>query len=180
MKRAAFLDRDGVINVDTGYVGQVDRFRLIPGAAAGLKLLADAGYLLVVVTNQSGIARGYYTQADFAAVTRHMLAELAAQGVTIAHVACCPHRPDGDCLCRKPRPGMILDSAARLNIDVSRSVLIGDKPSDIAAGDNAGVGHCYLVGAPPSGRHADRTFPDLLACARAITGGGASPAHRTF
>lgn len=172
-RRAAFLDRDGVINVDHGYVGQVERFELAPGAAAGLRLLCDNGYLLVVVTNQSGIGRGYYGLADFAAVTRHMEGELAAAGVHIAHVAFCPHLPDAGCSCRKPRPGMILDSAARLGIDPALSVMIGDSSSDIAAGRAAGVGRCYLVGAhPPAAMNADGMFPDLLACARAIAGGG--------
>lgn len=179
-RAAAFLDRDGVINIDDGYVGQVDRFRLIPGAAQGLGRLAEAGYLLVVVTNQSGIARGYYSMEDFAAVTRHMIADLAALGVEVAHVAFCPHPPDGDCACRKPRPGMILESAAALDIDLARSIIIGDKPSDITAGRRAGVGRCYRIAQENSGQDADAaadaTFPDLLACARAIA---AEPPCRT-
>jgi D-glycero-D-manno-heptose 1,7-bisphosphate phosphatase len=169
--RAAFLDRDGVINIDRGYVGQVERFALVPGAAEGMRLLAGAGYLLAVVTNQSGIGRGYYTEADFQAVTRHMLAELARAGVDVARVAHCPHLPDAGCSCRKPRPGMILDSAAALRVDPAASLLIGDSASDVAAGRAAGVGRCYLVGGdgPTGGAGADGWFPDLLACARAVT-----------
>jgi D-glycero-D-manno-heptose 1,7-bisphosphate phosphatase len=177
-RRAAFLDRDGVINIDNGYVGQVERFRLIPGAAQGLKQLAEAGYLLVVVTNQSGIARGYYSAEDFSVVTRHMTARLAAMGVEIAHVAFCPHPPDGDCACRKPRPGMILESAATLGIDLARSIMIGDKPSDIAAGRRAGVGRCYRI-AESDDAEADATFPDLLTCACAITSGWRDDAVQT-
>jgi D-glycero-D-manno-heptose 1,7-bisphosphate phosphatase len=166
-RRAAFLDRDGVLNEDTGYVGRVSDFRLLPGVPEALRLLGDAGWLLVVVTNQSGIGRGYYTEADFQAVTAHLRALLAADGVTLAHVAHCPHAPDGGpCRCRKPAPGMILDSAAALGVDLSASVMIGDKPSDVAAGRAAGVARCFLVGGGPG--EADGHFTDLLACARAL------------
>jgi D-glycero-D-manno-heptose 1,7-bisphosphate phosphatase len=170
-RRAAFLDRDGVINVDRGYVGQVDRFELAPGAAEGMRVLAGAGYLLAVVTNQSGIGRGYYGVADFEAVTRHMRAELRARGVEVALVCHCPHLPGDGCPCRKPRPGMILDAAARLDVDLGASVMIGDSPSDIAAGRAAGVGRCYLIGPGPAPPGADGGFPDLGACARAVTAG---------
>ena len=166
-RRAVFLDRDGVINVDHGYVGQIDRFTFAPGAVEGLRLLANAGYLLMVVTNQSGIGRGDYDLDDFDAVTRHMTHELAADGIMLTDVAFCPHLPDADCPCRKPRPGMILDGAARFDIDLPSSVMIGDNPSDIAAGRAAGVGRCYLVGTKSSAL-ADAVFPDLLACSRAI------------
>lgn len=167
-RRAAFLDRDGVINIDHGYVGQVDRFELAPGASAGLRLLLGAGFVLAVVTNQSGIGRRYYDVADFAAVTDHMRRLLRAEGVEVAHIAFCPHLPGDDCACRKPRPGMILDSAAVLGVDLASSILIGDSLSDIGAGRAAGVGRCYLIGPAPAAT-ADATFPDLLACARAIT-----------
>lgn len=166
-RRAAFLDRDGVINVDHGYVGQIERFQLLPGAAEGMRLLSEADYLLVVVTNQSGIGRGYYGEAEFQAVTRHMRSELAKHGVMIARISHCPHLPADDCTCRKPQPGMIRDSAAALEVDLGASVLIGDNPSDVAAGRASGVGRCFIVGG--TDKAADGVFPDLLACARAIT-----------
>lgn len=175
--RAAFIDRDGVINEDRGYVGQPEDFAFLPGAIEGLRHLAAAGFELVIVTNQSGIARGYYGEEDFRRVTAYMLGRLSEAGVRVARVAHCPHLPadqqsaaTGYCTCRKPRPGMILDAARALALDLSRSILIGDKPSDIEAGRAAGVGACYLAGPAidPDGP-ADGHFADLLACARAIT-----------
>jgi len=153
LRPAAFIDRDGVLNVDHGYVGRIEQFEWLPGAKAALAQLQAAGYLLVVVTNQSGIARGYYTQSDFDALTAHMRQDLAADGITLAAVQFCPHLPDAqvaayrvDCDCRKPRPGMILQAAQALGIDLAASCLFGDKPSDITAGRAAGVGRCWLVG----------------------------------
>lgn len=165
---AAFLDRDGVINVDTGYVGHVEDFRFIDGAKPALARLAAAGYLLVVVTNQSGIARGYYSEADFEAVTAHMRAELSAAGAPIACVLHCPHLPedqqpaDRPCDCRKPKPGMILAATAALNLDLDRSVMIGDKLSDMRAGRAANVGRCFLI-------DDDATMPSPLADASFAT-----------
>lgn len=153
LRPAAFVDRDGVLNVDHGYVGRIEHFQWLPGAKAALARLQAAGYLLVVVTNQSGIARGYYTQADFDALTAHMREDLARDGITLAAVQFCPHLPDAqvaayriDCDCRKPRPGMILQAAQALGIDLAASCLFGDKSSDIVAGRSAGVGQCWLVG----------------------------------
>lgn len=164
-RRAAFLDRDGVINVDHGYVGQVERFELVPGAVDGMRMLANAGYLLVVITNQSGIGRGYYSIDDFETVTRHMRDELLNAGVELAAVYFCPHRSDAACRCRKPRPGMILDAASRLGIDPASSIMIGDSETDIAAGRAASVGRCFQVGPGPLTAGADALFPDLKTCA---------------
>lgn len=154
--RAAFLDRDGVLNVDHGYVSRAEDFEWLPGALSAMARLQQAGYQLVVVTNQSGIARGYYTEADFDALTGHMRAELRAQGITLAGVYSCPHHPEAtleayrqDCDCRKPRPGMILRAARALGLDLASSCLFGDKPSDIVAGRAAGVGHCCLIDPNP-------------------------------
>lgn len=177
-RRAAFLDRDGVINLDSGYVGHPADFVFAPGAKAALARLHGAGYLLVVVTNQSGIARGFYTEADFAAVTAYMCAELAAANAPVARIEHCPHLPTdlqpmgAGCACRKPMPGMILSAAASLGVDVSQSCLIGDKADDIAAGRAAGVGRCFLVGAgAKEGRSdADATFSDLARCVDELLG----------
>lgn len=166
--KIAFLDRDGVINEDKGYVGRPEDFMLLPDAAAGLAALAEQGYSLAIVTNQSGIGRGYFSAADYQRVTRRMVELLAEAGVTIAHVAHCPHRPEEACACRKPRPGMILETARLLAADLAQSILIGDKPGDIEAGRAAGVGRCFLIGPGGDAAGSDGVFPDLLACARTL------------
>ena len=159
LRRAVFLDRDGVVNVDHGYVGRWEDFAFAPGAVDAMRRLHDAGWLLVVVTNQSGIARGYYTQADYEALTARMRAELAAAGAPLAGVYHCPHHPAGtvagyarDCDCRKPAPGMILRAARELGIDLAASVLVGDKDSDLAAAHAAGVGRALRVAGERGGR----------------------------
>lgn len=173
--RAAFIDRDGVINADHGYVHRVDRFELLPGVPAALRRLKAAGFLLIVVTNQSGIARGLFTEADYATLTQHLHEVLAAEGVVLDAVYHCPHLPDASvaayrrqCDCRKPNPGMILRGIAEFGIDPARSMLIGDKTSDIEAGRAAGVGCCCLVAAENSGSSgADLVAPDLASCVEA-------------
>lgn len=152
MHTAAFIDRDGVINEERGYVHKVGDFSFLPGAIEGLRRLQDEGYILVIVTNQAGIARGYYSEEDFHTLTSYMLSELKNHGVHITATYYCPHHPNAglghykqQCDCRKPRPGMILCATAEHNIDLSKSVLIGDKLSDIEAGRLAGVGTLVLV-----------------------------------
>lgn len=149
---AAFLDRDGVINVDKHYLHKIQDFEFLPSAVQAMHRLQAAGYCLVVVTNQSGIARGIYSEAEYEAVTAHMLADLAKSGVEPAAVLHCPHLPDAKvaafrvaCNCRKPAPGLLLQAKVLLDIDVGLSVLFGDKISDIAAGRAAGVKRCFLV-----------------------------------
>ena len=149
---AAFLDRDGVINVDSGYVGRWEDFEYLPDAVEGLKQLQNAGFKLFVVTNQSGIARGYYTEDDFLALTKAMTADLSAKGVTLAAVYYCPYLEDADLepyrvasYLRKPEPGMLLKAAQDHDIDVSRSIMVGDKVSDMVAAERAGVPGRYHV-----------------------------------
>ena len=145
--KAAFLDRDGVINIDHAYVNRVEDFEFKDGIFELFETLQDMGFVLFVVTNQSGIARGYYSLEDFLNLSEYMLSELEKRGVKIKEIAYCPHHPDitGECECRKPKPGMILDLASRYGIDLKSSILIGDKQSDIDAGKNAGLGKTYLV-----------------------------------
>lgn len=152
MRRAAFLDRDGVINVDHAYVRRWEDFEFVPGALDAAARLAVAGWTLVVVTNQSGIARGYYTEDEFQALTARMVARFQEQGAPIAAVYHCPHHPSGkiaalaiDCECRKPAPGMLLRATRELGLSPDASIMIGDKPSDIGAARAAGVGRAYLV-----------------------------------
>jgi D-glycero-D-manno-heptose 1,7-bisphosphate phosphatase len=151
-KAAIFLDRDGVINQDTGYVSHSDDFVFINGVIDALKQLKDKGYLLVVVTNQSGIARGLFTEDDFMRLTEWMDWSLADRGVDLDGIYFCPHHPtEGSgpdtmvCDCRKPAPGMFLDAARELNIDMTASYMVGDKVSDLKAAEAAGVGHRILV-----------------------------------
>ena len=176
---AAFLDRDGVLNEDLGYVHRIEDFRLLPGVVEALQLLARE-HALVVVTNQSGIARGYYTEADHARLSEHLRALLHAQGVELAGIYHCPHHPEAtlaqwrlDCDCRKPAPGLILRAAAELGLDLRASLLAGDRDSDLRAGRAAGVGRCFLIAAPGSAgaaaaAGADGVYPSLLDCARAV------------
>ena len=153
MTVAAFLDRDGVINFDHGYVSCWDQFEFIPGVPEALHGLAQAGYQLVIVSNQSGIGRGFYTEADLRKLNRQINDYLkTAFDIQMAGFYHCPHHPteaQGEflvqCECRKPAPGMILQASLDLGIDVSASLLVGDKDSDIQAGRRAGVGRLFRV-----------------------------------
>ena len=139
-QKALFLDRDGVINEDAGYVYRREDFVFKDGIFEALREFAQAGYALVVVTNQSGIGRGYYTQKHFDELCGFMLDELAKEGGKIEKIYFCPHAPEALCSCRKPKPGMLIKAANELNIDLARSIMIGDKDSDVQAGQSAGVG----------------------------------------
>lgn len=151
-KPAVFIDRDGVINVDHGYVSKVDEFEYIDGVFEATKLFKELGYLLVLVTNQSGIARGYYSEKEFLTLTEWMDWNFVDQGVEFDGVYYCPHHPEGSvekyaqvCDCRKPAPGMFISAQEELDIDMSRSVMIGDKADDMKAAISAGVKTKILV-----------------------------------
>lgn len=144
--KAVFLDRDGTINIDKVYLYKPEEFEFIDGAVEGLKILYDLGYILIVVTNQSGIARGYYTEEECEKLNNFMNDELKKYGVEIKKSYYCPHHPEKgigkykkDCFCRKPNPGMILEGIEEFNIDVENSYIVGDKLSDAEAGMKAGV-----------------------------------------
>ncbi|SIO00354.1 D-glycero-beta-D-manno-heptose 1,7-bisphosphate 7-phosphatase [Salinivibrio sp. ES.052] len=149
---AVFIDRDGVVNVDHGYVSSTDSFEYIEGVFEACLALKEQGYLLVLVTNQAGIARGYFTEQDFLRLTEWMDWNFADKGVDFDGIYYCPHHAtEGvgeyrvDCECRKPKPGMFLDAAKELNIDLSRSVMVGDKTDDMTAADAAGIATRFLV-----------------------------------
>jgi len=179
---AAFIDRDGVINAELHYVHRIEDFHVLPGVYDGLRALARAGFALVVVTNQAGIAKGLYDQAAFERLTDHMRAQMAAEGITLEAVYHCPHHPAGsvaaytvECDCRKPAPGMLLQAAREHGLDLARSVMIGDKPSDTQAGRAAGVALTVLVESghvlpDDAASHADHRCADLRQAAAWIAG----------
>lgn len=137
-RRAVFLDRDGTLMVDVGYPRDPAQVRLLPGVAEGLAACREAGYLLAIISNQSGVGRGYFGPEAVAAVHRQLLALLADRGVTIDDAQYCLHAPEDRCDCRKPSPRMIQRSARRLGADLQQSFMVGDKPSDVEAGRRAG------------------------------------------
>ncbi len=152
-KRAAFLDRDGVINIDHAYVHTIDKFDWIDGVLQAAATLYQDGWLLVIVTNQSGIGRGYYTEADFQTLNDWMSQQFAQHGAPLAGLYFCPHHPEKalpayreNCDCRKPAPGMLLTAARELNLDLSASIIFGDKRSDMQAGLRAGCAERVLLG----------------------------------
>lgn len=153
LRRAAFLDRDGVINVDRGYVFRREDFQFVAGVLEGARRLHELGFLLVVTTNQSGIGRGLYAEEDFHALTTWMRAEFSAAGAPLAGVYFCPHHPTealGEyrrtCQCRKPAPGMLLAAAQELGIGLRSSAMFGDRVSDLEAACAAGVPIRVLLG----------------------------------
>ncbi|MEP0357630.1 MAG: D-glycero-beta-D-manno-heptose 1,7-bisphosphate 7-phosphatase [Paraglaciecola sp.] len=150
--KAFFLDRDGVINIDHGYVYKIEDFEFIPGVFEACKIISQAGFKIVVVTNQAGIGRGYYTEQQFNELTSWMVEQFEQQGVAISEVRFCPHHAESgigrykqECFHRKPNPGMLLTAAKNLNICLEQSVLVGDKYSDMFAGANAGVEALFYV-----------------------------------
>ena len=153
MQAAAFLDRDGVINFDHGYVYRQSEFVFIPGVFDAARRLCQLGYAIVAVTNQSGIGRGIYSAEDFLALDDWMRQRFREEGAEIVATYYCPHHPSEAtgryllaCNCRKPRPGMLLQAAADHGLALERSLLVGDKPSDLQAALAAGIPLRLLVG----------------------------------
>lgn len=176
LSRAVFLDRDGTLNYDAGYTHRIAEWRWLPGALEALRLLHDAGWLLIVASNQSGIGRGYYTLAQLKELEAWLDAQVAAAGAPITAWRYCPHLPDAGCACRKPMPGMILSAAKDLHIDLGASWMLGDKASDVAAGLAAGcqagliAQGCNSEAMLVSERFAGAPiWPSLLAAAQAIS-----------
>lgn len=170
LRPAFFLDRDGVV-IKVRYLEGLDpadavvpRFvtisqvMILPGVAAALRSIHEHGFLAVVVTNQGYVGRGVVTQAELDAVHEHINAELAGEGAHIDRFYVCPHPAAAECDCRKPKPGLFLRAARELGIDLGRSVMVGDRLSDIAAGRNAGCRQSYLV---REGGWGERTLAEL-------------------
>ena len=163
MKKALFLDRDGIINVDHGYVSEIKDFEFVEGIFDLVKRFTDAGYLIFVVTNQSGIGRGYYSEEDFTALTDWMIDEFKKQELKIEKVYYCPHSPEDKCHCRKPQTGMIEQALADYPVDLADSYMIGDKQSDINLAHNAGIGQSVYIG-DKNITNATYSFNSILEC----------------
>ncbi|MDE1900517.1 MAG: HAD family hydrolase [Alphaproteobacteria bacterium] len=171
--RALLLDRDGVINIDCGYVGDVARFEFMPGLFPFLRAVRDRGFRLAVLTNQSGVARGLYGAADHAAVTAHMLTALKREGIDIDLNLACFEHPEGtvapyarESFWRKPHPGMVLEAVRRLDLDASRSAFLGDNLRDMQAAQGGGIGACLWLTqkkpVPPPGVRVVTGFDEAL------------------
>lgn len=180
MKRAVFLDRDGTINVEKEYLYRIEEFEFISGTPEAIRLLNEAGFFVVVVSNQSGVARGYYTEEDVDILHRFIAAELKKSGARVDAWSFCPHHPQGrgsyslECRCRKPLPGMLIEAAQRHDIDLEASVMIGDKLVDIEAGKAAGcrtilVRTGYGAEVEPRIPIDTEVYDDLLAAVKALT-----------
>ena len=146
MRKAVFLDRDGVLNKDPPhYAHRLDQLELIPRSGTAVKILNEHGYLVIIISNQSGVARGYYTEKEVSVFNNALLMKIREFGGEVDAIYYCPHHPDSniekykiECYCRKPNPGMLLNAAKEHDIDLGKSYVIGDKWSDIEAGKNAG------------------------------------------
>jgi len=140
-----FLDRDGTLVRDTGYTHRIADYRLLDGVKAGLHRLVSLGYALAIVTNQSGIGRGYYSALDYQRFQRHLEQDLLRDGIAIEASFHCPHLPDAGCACRKPEPGLLERARRELGADLARSFVIGDAASDLALARTAGLRGAVLV-----------------------------------
>jgi D-glycero-D-manno-heptose 1,7-bisphosphate phosphatase len=173
-RRALFLDRDGVVIEDVGYPSDPAGVRLIDGALDGMSRIAEAGWRLVLVSNQSGVGRGLVTPDQAASVHRRLIQELEAGGVQLAGIYYCFHAPGDGCRCRKPSPGLVLEAARDLQLDLERSVMVGDKESDLEAGRRAG---CRVVAFGPArsgvvSAEGDLSAPDWHALVDVLDAGG--------
>jgi histidinol-phosphate phosphatase family protein len=174
-RAAVFLDRDGTIIADAGYISDPEDVVLLDGVCEGLQELRQAGYALVIVSNQSGVARQLITPRELCAVHERVLAELVSRGVGIDGAYYCPHCPDDSCDCRKPLPGLLLRAAADLEIDLRRSFCVGDSRRDVEAGRSAGC-TTILLGADDAGASeagvADAVLGDWRSVSKFIIGEG--------
>jgi len=188
MSRAVFLDRDGTLVEEVPYLHEPERVVLLPGVGTALRALAGAGFALVVVTNQAGVAHGFHDEAAVEATHRRLAVLLDAEGVRLDGVWYCPHHPDGvasayarACQGRKPAPGMLLAAADTLGLDLARSWLVGNHPGDVAAGRAAGVAPLFVTTGDGAARHAPpavRVLDDLPAAAAVVLDGHTPAAQR--
>jgi len=144
-KKTIFLDRDGVINIDKHYLYKIEDFEFTNKLLETCKYFQSLGYQLIVITNQSGIGRGYFSKNDFEKLTSWMINEFNKNHINIVDVFYCPHTPDDNCECRKPKPGMIKQACEKYSIDLENSWMIGDKISDMEVAYNAGISNRILI-----------------------------------
>ena len=143
--KVIFLDRDGVINKEIGYLHKIKDFSFINGVFKACNYFQSVGYNLIIITNQSGIARGYYKEEDFYRLNKWMLEQFTNHGIKILDIFFCPHHPNAECNCRKPKPGMLLEANKKYSIDMKKSWMIGDKEVDVSAANSAGITNTILV-----------------------------------
>jgi len=182
-RKAVFLDRDGTLNKNTHYLIDFGDFELIPGVEEALRMIQEMDYRLFVVSNQSGVARGYFPIEAVEALHGKIIAHLAGLGIRVEEIAFCPHHPQGsvpaftrECDCRKPKPGMLRYLSAKYNLDIAESIMVGDSVSDAMAGVNAGAKGVWLrpePGSGPEGKQVDnppniKEFVSLLAFAESL------------
>lgn len=180
IRPACFLDRDGTLTEERGYARTADQVALLPGAAEAVALLNQAGVAAVLISNQSGIGRGYFTAEDLAAQHEKLRELLAGEGARLDGMYTCPHHPDAGCDCRKPAPGLLTRAARELDLDLPHSWMVGDREEDVAAGERGAAGGLLVrtgygedtLRSAPLGRIApDRVFADLLAAVRHLLAG---------
>ena len=196
MNRAVFIDRDGTISEEVGYINHLSRFRLFPYSAAALKQLHDNGYLAIVITNQAGVARGYFSEEMVQAIHKQMTKDLETSGARLDAIYYCAHHPTVgeppyqlDCDCRKPKPGLLLRAARDYDIDLANSWMIGDRYSDIELAANAGVKSALVLSGYGRGEwehqrdnwtiQPDLVAEDLLAAVNQIGNLGTTASRKT-
>lgn len=174
-RRAVFIDRDGTISEEVGYVNHVSRYRVFPFSAEAIRLLNHAGWLAILVTNQAGVARGYFDERMIERVHEKLTSELAREGAELDAIYYCPHHPSvgeppyrKDCECRKPRPGLILQAAKEFELDLDECWMVGDRYSDTELARNAGVRSAFVLSGYGRGewehqKHGWKHEPDLVA-----------------
>jgi len=166
---AVFLDRDGTICKDVHYMRSPEQFELLPGVAEGIKFLNELGVKVIVATNQSGVARGYFTEQDLKKIHERMIEELSKRGAKIDAIYYCPHHPDDDCGCRKPKIRMLKKAEADFRLDLSKCFIVGDKRLDVETGKNAGCTSILIPGPETEPDiKANLTAPDLYKAASII------------
>jgi histidinol-phosphate phosphatase family protein len=184
LRRAVFLDRDGTVAKDVHYCRHVDDFVLLPGVPQAIRLLNESGFKAIVVTNQSGVGRGYFTEETLSHIHQKMTEELGKHGARVDAIYHCPHHPDDDCACRKPKPALLLKAAQDMDIRLDLSYMIGDDPKDVEAGRSAGcrtvwlTPHSSLGQALPQHQSPDHTAESLYeATTWLIQDARSRPAH---
>lgn len=160
--RAVFLDRDGTMNRDVPYCRRPGDFELFPHTARAVKRLNESGYKVIIITNQSGVARGYFTEETLARIHQKMRDQLAEKDAHIDGIYYCPHHPDDNCDCRKPKPKMVLQAAQEHDVDLKRSFMVGDKPMDIQLGQSVGC-RTVLIPSDPGDAGSEPCSPDYTA-----------------